>query len=111
MISCFCITRSFVGNTMKLLIADSEYRRAYSREIDISEFAWSPADSALVFTMGISDGFYPSNYVPPVRIQRICFERTHVRILVKTEAEVDLLALDLVAQDAKYAETRRHVRM
>ena len=96
---------------MRVRIADGEYRRSFHQEIEISEFAYSPKDQCLVFTLGISDGFYPSNYETKTLIERIVFNGDHVLVLVKHKQDVPLLAEELLERDAHYAQTRSSVRM
>ena len=96
---------------MKLRIADGEYRNSFHQDIEVPEFAYSPKDQCLVFTLGGFDGFYPSNYTTKVPINRIVFRHEYVLIMVKGKENVPLLAEELTEQSAYFAKTRSNVRM
>jgi hypothetical protein len=96
---------------VKLRIADGEYRNSFHQDIEVPEFAYSPEDQCLVFTLGFSDGFYPSNYKPKVPINRIVFFHNYVLIMVKGKENVPLLAEEITEQSAHFAKTRSNVRM
>ncbi|TWU49342.1 hypothetical protein [Rubripirellula reticaptiva] len=96
---------------MKLRIADGEYRNSFHHDIQVSEFAYSPKDQCLVFTLGISDGFYPSNYETKIPIQRIVFHKDYILIMVEGKQNVPLLAEEIAERNAHYAKTRSSVRM
>lgn len=96
---------------MKLVLADSEYGYAYTREIEISWFAWNVRERCFIFSVGISDGFYHSNFRPSVEVERIDFKGSHARLQLKSQQSVDTLAVELLKQNAEAAESRANVRM
>ncbi len=96
---------------MKLRIADGESRKSFHQDIEVPEFAYSPKDQCLVFTLGISDGFYPSNYKTKVPINRIVFFHDYVLIMVDGKKNVPILAEEIAERSAHFFETLSNVRM
>lgn len=96
---------------MKIRIADGEYRTSFHQDIDVPEFAYSPKDQCLVFTLGGYDGFYPSNYKTKVPIDRIVFLNDYILIMVEGRKNVPLLAEEIAERSAYFSETRANVRM
>jgi hypothetical protein len=95
---------------MKLRIADGEYRTSFHQDIEVPEFAYSPKDQCLVFTLGGFDGFYPSNYTTKVPINRIVFLKDYILIMVEGKKNVPLLAEEIAERSAHFSETRANVR-